>query len=509
MNRPKFFLKELDSFIAAIIGFLLIQVWAGHSGIGVSPDSVVYMSTASNIRHHGAINDFTGMPMMDFPAGYPIFLSSIMLATGLEPMRFAVVLNGLLFGLLIFLSGWMMQRFSNPNRVYKIILLSIIVLSPCLLEVYSMVWSETLFLLLTLLFIRVARRYHLTHSIEAMALLGFIAAVACVMRYAGISLILLGGFLMITDRGTSWSKKITHILLFGLISISLAALNVFRNHLVTGTLTGYREKAVTSLGRNLQYFGSVFCDWLPFFDDPYKYPALVGVVCLLVGLAWWLFRLIRQRNEYSYDQIATAHFLVYGFFLLVIASVTRFQQLDSRLMSPLFIPWLWASSSWIPSVMARVGKHQRRWLAAFALAGALCMEYGEWDMYKFNWNGIQYAGIPGYTEDSWTQSPTMDFVKKNLELHKPVPIYSNAYEGIWFFTGMVTDLIPHKDLPWDVRDLMREDHFYVVWFEDALNTDLLTIEDIRKTKHLDTAWRFNDGAVYYFTTQPPQEVEMH
>jgi hypothetical protein len=130
-------------------------------------------------------------------------------------------------------------------------------------------------------------------------------------------------------------------------------------------------------------------------------------------------------------------------------------------------------------------------------------------MYKFNWNGIHYAGIPGYTEDSWTQSPTMDFVKKNLELHKPVPIYSNAYEGIWFFTGMVTDLIPHKDLPWDVRDLMKEDHFYVVWFEDALNTDLLTIEDIRKTKHLDSTWRFNDGAVYYFTTQPPQEAEMH
>src|SRR5690242_14490307 len=110
MNRPKFFLRDLDSFIAALIGFLLIQTWASHSGIGVSPDSVVYMTTAANIRHHGVINDFTGTPMMDFPAGYPIFLSSIMLVTGLEPMQFATVLNGLLFGIVIFLSGWMMQR---------------------------------------------------------------------------------------------------------------------------------------------------------------------------------------------------------------------------------------------------------------------------------------------------------------------------------------------------------------------------------------------------------------
>ncbi|MDO6431588.1 hypothetical protein Q4E93_13370 [Flavitalea sp. BT771] len=501
MNRPKFSLRDLDSFIAAVIGYLVIQLWARHSGIGVSPDSVVYMSTASNIRHHGAINDFTGSPMMDFPAGYPVFLSGIMLVTGLEPMQFATVLNGLLFGTLIFLSGWMMERFSHHNRVYKIILLSIIMLSPCLLEVYSMVWSETLFLLLSLLFIRTARRYHLTHSIEAMALLGVIAAVACVMRYAGVSLVLLGGFLMITDRGTTWGKKVVHIILFGLISISLAALNVYRNHLVTGTLTGYREKAVTSLGKNLEYFGSVFCDWLPFFDDPYKYPALVGVVCLLICLAAYLYRLIRQHDEYSYDQIATSYFLVYAFFLLIIASVSRFQHLDSRLMSPLFIPWLWGSSSWIPSAMTRVDRRKRRWLAGLALVAAACMEYGQWDLYKFNWNGIHYAGIPGYTEDSWTKSPTMDFVKKNQQEMLSVPVYSNAYEGIWFFTGLVVDLIPHKDLPWDIRDLMKEDHFYVVWFDDALNTDLLTIETISQSKHLEKEYHFNDGAVYYFTTQ--------
>jgi len=506
MNRPKLILRDTDSFIAAVLGFLVIQLWSSHSGIGVSPDSVIYMSTAANIRHYGLINDFTATPMMDFPAGYPVFLSTIMLVTGLEPMEFAVVLNGLLFAGLIFLSGWMMERFSNRNRVYKIIVLSIIVLSPCLLEVYSMVWSETMFLLLSLLFIRAARYYHLTRGLKGVVILGVIAAFACVMRYAGVSLILLGGFLMVTDRGLSWGKKIAHIALFGLIGISLAAWNMYRNHLLTGTLTGYREKAVTSLGKNLEYFGSVFCDWLPFFDDPYKYPAIVGVICLLVCLAAYLYRLIWQRDEYSYDQIATAYFLVYAFFLLIIASVSRFQQLDSRLMSPLFIPWLWGSSSWIPSVMARLERPKRRILAGVALVGALCMEYGQWDMYKFNWNGIHYAGIPGYTEDSWVQSPTMDYLRKDTAMRWPTGVYSNAYEGIWFFTGLVTDLIPHKDLPWDVRELMKEKKFYVVWFDDALNTDLLTVDDIKKYKRLDSAYHFSDGAVYYFTEPSPEGV---
>ena len=52
MNRPISFLREIDSVIAGIAGFILIYIWTRHSGIGVSPDSIVYMSTAANIRHH-------------------------------------------------------------------------------------------------------------------------------------------------------------------------------------------------------------------------------------------------------------------------------------------------------------------------------------------------------------------------------------------------------------------------------------------------------------------------
>jgi hypothetical protein len=501
MHRPNSFIREIDSLVAAIAGFLLIYVWTRHSGIGVSPDSIVYMSTAGNIRHHGVIDDFTGMPMMDFPAGYPVFLSLVMLVTGLEPMQFAPILNGLLFAGLIFLSGWIMERFSYPSRWYKWAMLSIIVLSPCLLEIYSMLWSETLFLILILLFFLAARRYHLAHDWKGVVWMGVIAAVAGVVRYAGISLILLGGFLMLTDLRTSWKKKLWQISSFGLISISLIVLNVYRNRLVTGTLTGYREKAVTGFGQNLQHLGNVFCDWLPFFDDPYKYPAIVGVICLLVCLAAWLYRLIRQHDEYSYDQIATAHFIVYAFFLLIVASISRFQTLDSRLLSPLFISWLWGSSSWILPQLRRAGKKVRIGLVALGVAAVGCMLYGQLVLYRFNWEGIKYAGIPGYTEDQWTGSQTMDFIRHSPDLHQPgVSIYSNAFEGIWFLTGVVSDLIPHKDLPWDVKDMMKEDHFYVVWFDDAANEDLLSIETIEKTKHKEKEYHFNDGAVYYFTS---------
>ena len=76
------FSRNNDSLPAAIAGFVLIQLLSRHGGIGVTPDSVVYLSTAQNIHDHGVINDFTNSPLMDFPAFYPIFLSGIIFLTG-------------------------------------------------------------------------------------------------------------------------------------------------------------------------------------------------------------------------------------------------------------------------------------------------------------------------------------------------------------------------------------------------------------------------------------------
>src|ERR1700754_2487836 len=186
--RSIVFSGDYDAVPVAVAGFFVIQALCAYGGIGVSPDSVVYISTAQNIHDHGAINDFTNMPVMDFPAFYPIFLSGIIFLTGKTVLSFGPVLDGLLFGLLIWLCGWMMNRFSTFSRWYKWTILLFIVLSPCLLEIYSMIWSETLFILLSVLFMIVAHRYFQTHSVRWLLVLGLVAALSCVTRYAGVSI---------------------------------------------------------------------------------------------------------------------------------------------------------------------------------------------------------------------------------------------------------------------------------------------------------------------------------
>jgi hypothetical protein len=506
-----FSLGNKDALLVAIAGFLLVQLLSRHGGIGLSPDSIVYLSTARNIHDHGVINDFTNQPMMDFPAFYPIFLSGLMFLTGRDVVAFGPVLDGLLFGLLIWLCGWMMDRFSRPSRWYKWPVLLFILLSPCLLEVYSMIWSETLYLLLSVLFMIGCHRYFERHSTPSLLLIAVIAGLSCVTRYAGISIVMMGGLLMLCDSRLKWgARKIGHLFLFGLVAILFPALNFYRNWRVTGTLTGYREKAIRSLGANLHDVGSVFCDWLPFFNERYAWAAVIAVLFILLITGIFLIRLLRKKNFFSYDTIGISYFVTYAFFILITASVSRFQQLDSRLLSPLFIPWLWGSTCWIPVVTDRLPSRPRKgWTLALLLAGA-CFLYGECSAFQFNWSGIKYAGIPGYTEDTWQQSETMGYVKAHKsELERAGPIYSSATDGLWFLAQMQAELMPHMETQEDIDYLMRHDHFVVIWFDDSVNTDLIDVNFIRKYKVLVKEIHFNDGAIYFFSTptatpaQPP------
>jgi hypothetical protein len=496
------FSHNKDALLVAIAGFILILILCHHSGIGLSPDSVVYLSTAQNIHDHALINDYTNQPMMDFPAGYPIFLSGLIFLTGHSVPWFGPVLDGLLFGLLIWLSGWMMDRFTRPSRWYKWPVLLFILLSPCLLEVYSMIWSETVFLLLSLLFMIGCHRYFRTHSILSLLAIAAIAGLGSVMRYAGISIIAMGGLLMLFDGGLRWgARKLGHMALFGCVSIFFPALNFYRNWRVTSTFAGYREKAIRSLGANLHDTGSVFCDWMPFFDGRYGLATAIALVFILGITGFFVYRLVKKSTVFAYDTIGISYFVTYSFFIVGIASISRFQQLDSRLLSPLFIPWIWGSTCWIPSLTARLGSRPKTiWRLVLLLAGG-CFLYGEYDTFQFNWEGIKYAGIPGYSEDSWQQSATMAYIKAHKgELETKGTIYSSAPDGLWFLAGVAAELMPHAETQEDIDYMMRHDHFTVIWFDDSVNTDLIDVNFIKKHKQLVGELHFDDGAIYFFRT---------
>jgi hypothetical protein len=340
-------------------------------------------------------------------------------------------------------------------------------------------------------------------------LVGLIVALACVTRYAGITLAGTAGLFILLDGSLKPRKKIAHLFLFGLVSASLLALNLVRNSLINGTLTGWREKGVTPFRQNLHDLGSVFCDWLPFFNGHYTGAGALASCWILLFLFLFIRRLIKKQGFQSYENIATGFFIMYFLFMVISATLSRFQMLNSRLLSPLFVPWIWGASSWLPPALAGLKTNSlKRW--GLLIAGLLAMGFFLWGQKQVDyetWDGVKDAGIPGYTEDPWRDSETIKYIRDNKALFekfaKRNTLYSNSNDAIWFLLGgLHADMLPHKDFKKDIQEFLAEKSFYIFWFNDATNPDLLHIPLISSYKHLVEVRQFEDGAVYLFSDPP-------
>ena len=490
--------KNIDSFIAALVGFSIILLLTKHSGIGVSPDSVTYLSAARNFISGKGLVEFDGVPLVDFPAFYPGFLGIISFITRLDPLVFGPVLNGLLFASLIYSTGALMNGFYVPSGWYKRILLSCFVLSPCLLEIYSMLWSETIFILLIIFFIVVAKTYFETYAVRPLVILGIITAVACVTRYAGIVLIGTGGMLLILDANSPFPRRIRQVIIFSLISFSLLLINLTRNVIISGLPTGARQKGNTPFLQNIYFFGSVLSDWLPVPKND-AMVSLITIICMAICIIVFVVLFTHKSTYHSFESIAASFCIVYCAFMILSATVSRYEQFTSRLLAPIFIPLCWGLSYWIPKTARKFSGFKKSGIVALGILFATAFQNKQLSADYEMYDGVKDAGIPGYTEDPFPQSEIVSFIRQNKQIFKPgYTIYSNAGDAVYFFTGMTARLLPQNVFPEQIKNFYTQPHHYLIWFNDVDNPDVPTLNQILEHKKLILVRQFNDGSVYAY-----------
>lgn len=497
MQNSGLWSKYWDALLATVLSTIALYLLMKHSGIGISPDSVEYITAAENIYRHGHMADFTGLLLVLFPAGYPCLLAVIQLLTGLSVMAFAPVLNSVLFGGVLFATATIINGLEKTATWYRSFFLLALVLSRCMLQAYSMLWSETVFVLLTLLFIIQAHRYLQQKTWRSLFLLSLITAITLVTRYAGVVLLAVGSILMLTDEAIGRRKKIQHLLVFNLAGASLLAVNLIRNHFVSKSLTGTRQRAERGLWDNLLDIGNTFGNWLPFMNGYEKMMAVLFIILVLLALAVVVYRVLQQQFFQSYETVLALFFLVYALFMVTIATVSRFEELNSRLLLPLYIPMLLLLTGWFIPVMRKTFGLKK---IGFCLLILLLYAGFHWHQYRQNidaWEGIKDAGIPGYTEDGWTQSETIDYIRKHKQALGTL-IYANANDAIYFLTGLRADVLPHKDIPKEIKEFIGKPAFCVVMFTDGDNPDLVPIAFVQRHKKLIWQKTFADGAIYYF-----------
>lgn len=490
--------KHGDSVVASLIGFITIYLFTQHGGIGISPDSIAYTSTARNLAAGNGFMQFGGHPLVDFPVFYPLFLSVVMFVTQTDIIKCAPVLNGFMFATVIFLCGIIMEKFIRRSRWYKIVLLFAITTSPALIEIYSMLWSETLFIILSLVFYLSFQHYYKTHSLRSLLYPAIIAAIAFDTRYAGITLVATGEILLFLDKQLKWKNKIRHLLLFGLIGCSLALFNLIHNALSTGLLTGKRQKGITPLGDNIAYSGNVLSDWTSIWSNNHIFFIIIGLFS--IGLFVWLFlKNIKKKADYhSYENSIIAFFIVYVSFIILSSTISRYEQINNRLLSAAFLPFIWGITYKIPAWIRALRKKRHKWgigIITTAIAVAICSNY--YAINTDNYSFMQESGIPGYTEDTWRQSPTIHFIQKNRVYFNPDSmIYSNHNQAVYFYTNYAVDAVPERAYKEDVKMFADESPLVLIWFYNDPNSDILSLKDIRKMKKLQVLHSFSDGTIF-------------
>ncbi len=494
------FKHNLDSFLAAIIGAAFIFILTHYHGIGMSPDSVSYAGVARNIRLGNGILEFNGNPLIIFPAGYPVFLGAVSLFFSHDILAIAPYINGFLVGLVIFINGCLLQHFSGVNKWYKWAILSLLPISFCILDVFTMLWSETLFLVFVCFFILTIRKYLVMPTIKALFLPALFTALACDTRIAGISIMGTGLLLIFLHKKVKWSVKLLHLVIFCTGGIVLLLLNLIRNDHENGTMTGVRQKSITPIWQNVQYVGETLLQWFRLPDANHTISIILATVALLCLGISFLYRYFKWEKMASYETIYITFCLVYVFFILITSSISRYERINNRLLSPAFIPLLIGITFYIPSFISKVKNGIGKMIAiGLVLLIFLTLQYQQL-MAAIAFNAqTKDSGIPGYTEVDWQHSDIVQFLQKKSTFLKPdVEIYSNACDAVYFYSGLSAFRIPEPVHKIDLKEYNESDANYIVWFtNDFYNPDITSIKQLSKYRQIDTLAKFNDAIIFW------------
>lgn len=330
---------------------MILVIISTRSGMGISWDSTDYMAVGRNMASGIGTLDVVGLPMTVRPPG----ISSLICLgdwLGLMPSASFVLINSVSAGVSTYFAMLILKK-AKIRTPIAISTLAIIAFSPSLLNMYSMAWSEPVFIALVVaaLWISLSPR-----SITAHAILGVLFTFMFFIRYVGpfysfpIALIAI----LSQSRSCGLTKSAFRIGSIYIASLIPQYFWLVRNESIDGTLTGARQGAGGSylgpiktmlgtfgswvVGRDpLNGNGGVYLNW----NDYSTIMKIAGYLfgSILILLVFLLIRLRKESTEGS--NVGLGLFFVSLFY--VSFSVIRFVHLeigplDNRMMSGIYIP---------------------------------------------------------------------------------------------------------------------------------------------------------------------------
>ena len=518
--------------VLSLAGAALIVFSTRRYGVGLSTDSVGYISAARNLVAGAGLRLFTGVPLSQWPPLYPALLAALAYVTRTDPVSCARGVDVVSFALTLWLSGVLIRTY--VRRTPALCCLGVVaVLTSRVVEEFSTVaLSEVPFYPCVLLFLICAHSYARRTGMLSVIGMALSAAAASLLRWPGSILILLAILQVLAGRSGVPRRRLLGAL--GLVSASAVPLALWLA--VTGHAWRYLSTSLHHAGAvrpiitgsstagllldSLRLVAATVPRWYVHLDLHGKFAAMHSVstvilMCVPVGAACLVLSRAGARGVWSVARSFLRRQDILILFTVLYALVHVFMhttvllEIDDRELSPIFVPTtvlllalLDRSTGLLRTSRLRVGAPAITvsmlciWLLAPALnARARALEQSR-------------RGAWGYSTVEWRESPTIDFVER-MPASARGALYSNAPDALYILKSIKARYSPFTavNYPWWWKTPRPAESFtgawpeegsaILVWFSGASwRQSLFTPSELASKANLDTLAVLRDGTVY-------------
>jgi len=490
--------------LIGLAGACLVLVGTSRYGAGISSDSVTYICVARNLLTGRGFVGYDGQPYVFGPPLYPSVLAFCGLY-GPDPLRVSRYVNALCFGAVVFISGMWLHRHAG-FRPLAFAGAAAVLASPVLLKVFMYAWTEGLFILLTVCALFTMGRWLAGGRIGAVVLTASGAALACLARWIGVTVVLTGMAVLLFRRDCGWRRRLGRAVLFGSASVLPVAAWGMRNWLLHGTVAGRRGQSAYGMVQNLRFVADVVWGWCFPPGMPAVLSLLTGVLILgaAVALVWcWLFDATGRVRLVPAVPLIVFVF-IYVAWLVAVSTFVAIDRINDRLCSPIYIPLVLSA---VFGLDCACGFFSRRSAAAvaygvLALAGA-GLVYPCWRSVDVVSDAVR-SGAGGFASDLWERSALIEWLREHPLRGR---IYSNVPDGLYILAGIPSRLSPRKHLynsPSAVVDdlkrfsesLSSDEPVYLVWFDRMQRRYLYAPDELGRLFEMRKVAAVNDGVIY-------------
>jgi hypothetical protein len=491
----------LPAVIAAGVGGILLAIT--RYGIGLTPDSVVYVTGARRIADGHGYTNLDGGAISSWPPGYS-FVLSLGEHLGIDALDGAVVVS--LIGLVatVVLSYLLLRRHVHSPAIRAAGTL-VVGCSAVLLEISSKALSEHLFVPVLLLFILVCEELLDRPTDARLFVAGVILAwAAFYLRYAGVVTVAIGALILLIG---GWRRRAGAALVraaaFTVLAASAPILWMYRNVDAGRNAMGPRAEASATLAGNVRRVANEVSQWVGTQLAPAPVRALV-LGAVLIALAVLVVALVRKPSNVPSDLRSMVPLVlvvvVYVGYLVASASIVAFGAINTRFLVPVFVP--------VVILGAWTFERVREKIPSAAIRSAMTAIAIAWVVVNVGWfagRAIGYAqnGAGGYASERWHHSALMQEIKRlDLSQHtysddaRAVAIFADKPVAVSVAKTFFNSDSQTRDLPAFVRQVECTNDVQLIWFVPNGAKYLYTLEDLRRVVRLVPVVERKDGVIY-------------